>query len=101
MPSSAPASAPPRSMPCVRTTGPRCCGDGTSSWLSSPTGVPVSSQGEPTVLLLSRSMNCGGAERQLLALAKGLKARGANVEVAVFYGGGFFDEQVRAAGIPL
>ena len=37
------------------------------------------------MLLLARSLDVGGAERQLVLLAKGLKERGHSVEVAVFY----------------
>lgn len=41
----------------------------------------------------------GGAERQLVVLAKGLSARGHNVVVAVFFGGGVFEPELANAGI--
>ncbi len=37
------------------------------------------------IVLLIRSLNYGGAERQLILLAKGLRERGHQVSVAVFY----------------
>jgi glycosyltransferase involved in cell wall biosynthesis len=40
------------------------------------------------ILFLIRSLELGGAERQLVLLANGLAARGHRVGVAVFYGGG-------------
>lgn len=52
-----------------------------------------------TVLFLARSLACGGAERQLVVLAKGLSARGHKVIVAVFFGGGVFEPGLATAGI--
>jgi glycosyltransferase involved in cell wall biosynthesis len=43
----------------------------------------------------------GGAERQLVALARGLQQRGHQVALAVFYAGGEFEEELRLAGIPV
>lgn len=40
------------------------------------------------ILFLTRSLDYGGAERQLVALARGLRERGHTVTVAVFYAGG-------------
>ncbi|MEF2146453.1 MAG: glycosyltransferase [Desulfovibrionaceae bacterium] len=40
------------------------------------------------LLFLARSLESGGAERQLAALANGLSARGHDIHVAVFYPGG-------------
>lgn len=51
------------------------------------------------LLLLIRSLDFGGAERQLVALAKGLKGRGCDVQVVLFYSGGVFDEELAAAGV--
>ncbi|MGE4290643.1 MAG: glycosyltransferase [Desulfovibrio sp.] len=48
-----------------------------------------------TVLFLIRSLETGGAERQLVALANGLSQRGHAVHVAVFYGGGGLEENLR------
>ena len=53
------------------------------------------------LVLLARSLDYGGAERQLIALAKGLHARGHHVVVAVFYPGGALEAELRAAGVPV
>lgn len=53
----------------------------------------------PRVLFLARQLGRGGAERQLAALAIGLKARGCEVAVLVFYAGGAFEDSLRAHGI--
>lgn len=50
-------------------------------------------------LFLTRSLNYGGAERQLVVLVKGLHARGEEVRVAVFYGGGPLEQELVASGI--
>lgn len=55
----------------------------------------------PGVVLLIRSLEYGGAERQVVELARGLWARGRRVVVGVFYGGGPLEAEVRAAGVPL
>jgi glycosyltransferase involved in cell wall biosynthesis len=51
------------------------------------------------ILFLSRSLGMGGAERQLVVLARGLRRRGHDVSVAVFYGGGEFEAELRGDGI--
>lgn len=51
------------------------------------------------VLFLVRSLDVGGAERQLVVLARGLRSRGHEVSVAVLYGGGAFEEDLRRDGI--
>jgi len=53
------------------------------------------------IIFLSRSLNAGGAERQLTQLAIGLKRRGYEPAVAVFYGGGKFENELAAAGVPV
>lgn len=53
------------------------------------------------IVLLTRSLNYGGAERQLVTLARGLAGRGHRVEVLVFYGGGPLQPALAAAGIPV
>ncbi|MCX7098538.1 MAG: glycosyltransferase [Methylococcales bacterium] len=55
----------------------------------------------PPVFFLARSLHIGGAERQLLALAIGLKQQGHAVSVVVFYAGGEFEAELVAAGISL
>ena len=52
-----------------------------------------------TILFLVRSLDRGGAERQLIVLAKGLASRGHAVSVAVFYGGGVYENELAEAGI--
>lgn len=53
------------------------------------------------VLFLLRSLNVGGAERQLVLLAKGLHQRGHDVVVCVFYGGGALEQELRNSGVKL
>lgn len=48
---------------------------------------------------LVRSLTCGGAQRQLVLLARELQARGHAVTVLVFYPGGYFEPELRAAGV--
>ncbi len=59
--------------------------------------------GTPTpslsVALLVRSLNYGGAERQLVELAKGLHRRGHSVTVVSFYEGGPLLAELEAAGV--
>jgi len=43
----------------------------------------------------------GGAERQIIVLAKGLYKLGHTVNVVVFYGGGEMESELRVAGVPL
>ena len=50
---------------------------------------------------MTRSLDPGGAERQLVTVAKGLAARGWEVRVLVFYGGGMLEEELRRAGVPI
>lgn len=53
------------------------------------------------IAFLTRSLEYGGAERQLAALALGLKARGDDVSIMMFYGGGPMEAELRQAGVPL
>lgn len=52
-----------------------------------------------TILFLARSLDRGGAERQLVVLASGLARRGHAVAVAVFFGGGVYEAELAAAGV--
>lgn len=54
-----------------------------------------------SILLLVRSLDVGGAERQLVLLARGLKARGQRVVVAVFYNRGALRGELERAGVPI
>lgn len=53
------------------------------------------------VVILARQLAPGGAERQLVALALGLKALGRDIQVVLFYSGGVFDAELIAAGVPM
>lgn len=54
-----------------------------------------------SVLFLIRSLHAGGAERQLVTLAKGLHARGRSVRVATFYPDGELTHELVASGVPV
>lgn len=51
------------------------------------------------VLFLTRSLDLGGAERQLVVLARGLAARGHRVVVGAFYGGGPLTADLASADV--
>ncbi|MGZ5486329.1 MAG: glycosyltransferase, partial [Nitrososphaeraceae archaeon] len=51
------------------------------------------------IMFLIRSLERGGAERQLTVLAKGLHSRGHQVTIAVLYGRGGFKAELIEAGI--
>ena len=51
------------------------------------------------IIFLVRSLDRGGAERQLVALASAFVQHGHQTTVAVFYGGGVFEADLRAAGV--
>lgn len=52
-----------------------------------------------TTLFLARSLDRGGAERQLVVLVKGLARQGHAVAVAVFFGGGVYEAELAEAGV--
>ncbi len=52
------------------------------------------------VVFLARSLKHGGAERQLVTLAGGLRERGHAVLVLLFYGGGPLEQELHAANVP-
>lgn len=52
-------------------------------------------------LFLVRSLDIGGAERQLVELLRGLRACGRDVAVLVFYPGGPLESDLEAAGVPV
>jgi glycosyltransferase involved in cell wall biosynthesis len=56
---------------------------------------------EHKVAFLIRSMEVGGAERQLAYLARGLKAKGVSVNVGVFYRGGALEELLLSGGVAI
>lgn len=53
------------------------------------------------ILFLVRSLGIGGAERQLVILAKGLHQQGHEVSVAVFYTNGPLEKELHEIGIPI
>jgi glycosyltransferase involved in cell wall biosynthesis len=53
------------------------------------------------IALLTRALDYGGAERQLVTLAIGLHERGHHVVVTVFYAGGPLETELRDAGVPV
>lgn len=53
------------------------------------------------ILFLIRSLNYGGAERQLVALARGIHERGHQVVVAAFYQDGPLEHDLHEAGVPV
>lgn len=53
----------------------------------------------PHIFILIRSLNLGGAERQVSVLAEALHAQGRKVTIGVFYSGGILEHQLRAKGI--
>jgi glycosyltransferase involved in cell wall biosynthesis len=54
-----------------------------------------------SVFLLIRSLGFGGAQRQLVELARGLQKRGHPVSVGVFYSPEPLESELRKAGIPV
>jgi glycosyltransferase involved in cell wall biosynthesis len=52
------------------------------------------------LVLLARKLDQGGAERQIVTLAKALRERGSDVHVVLFYFGGVFDDELADAGVP-
>lgn len=53
------------------------------------------------ILFLIRSLNRGGAERQLITLSKELHYLGHSVSVAVFYAEGDLDKELEASGVTI
>ncbi len=56
---------------------------------------------QPAVLLIIRTLQFGGAERQLAMLARGLHGRGHRVAVMVLYAGGPLTRELERAGVPI
>ncbi len=53
------------------------------------------------ILFFIRSLNAGGAERQLMVTAKGLAKRGYKVTVLTFYSGGFYADELKNTQVQL
>ncbi len=62
---------------------------------------PIPFQRGTGVLFIIRTLQFGGAERQLVLLARGLHHRGHRVGVMVFYSGGPLAGELERAGVPL
>lgn len=69
--------------------------------LSGTTGAAAGGREPARVLLLAHSLQSGGTEAQIVALAKGLDRRRFRPSVLTFYDGGRFADDLRAAGIDL
>ena len=68
---------------------------------ASHAAISSSSASTPRVLFLIRSLGRGGAERQLVALATGLRRKGWDVAVACFYAGGPFQRDLEQGNVPI
>lgn len=67
-----------------------------------PGGVSITETGTGRkISYVITSLDYGGAERQLLALAKGIRQRGWDVDVTTLIAPNAFTEDLSAAGIPL
>jgi glycosyltransferase involved in cell wall biosynthesis len=53
------------------------------------------------MILMVRSLDRGGAERQVIVLARALRAMGATVKVITFYDGGALRAELRESEVPL
>lgn len=53
------------------------------------------------IVLFTRKLDPGGAERQLALLAKGLKKEGHETHILLFYSGGHFDSELSSHGIKI
>lgn len=56
---------------------------------------------EPSIMFLTRALDVGGAQRQLVELAAGLHRRGWSITVVTFYGGGALEGQLRQTGVSI
>jgi glycosyltransferase involved in cell wall biosynthesis len=77
----------------------RVLGTAVPSGRRSPAAVARPSS--PSIVLLTRRLDVGGAQRQLIELAKGLHDAGWSVRVATFYDGGALLDQLETAGVPV
>jgi len=57
--------------------------------------------GPVKIILFIRALTVGGAERRAALLARGLRGRGHDAKVVVYYGGGALEDDLRAADVPL
>lgn len=59
------------------------------------------SENSKRIIILVRRLDQGGAQRQLIVLALGLKVSGYDVHVVVFYPGGAFEADLSGRGVPI
>lgn len=52
-----------------------------------------------SIFILTRSLNVGGAERQVSILAQALHKKGYQVTVGVFYSGGVLEQELKKSGV--
>jgi hypothetical protein len=53
------------------------------------------------IAFLIESLRCGGAQKQLVILAKTLKKEGFDITILYFYPNGFFEPELKDSGIRL
>lgn len=63
--------------------------------------VPLSPSILSSIFILIRSLDMGGAERQVCVLAQALHQKGYKVTVGVFYSGGALEEKLRQTGVSI
>jgi glycosyltransferase involved in cell wall biosynthesis len=63
--------------------------------------APAFSHGPARVCLLIGQLGLGGAEKQVVLLAQGLRARGVDAQVLLMFTGGPRESGLRAAGVPV
>jgi len=59
------------------------------------------SEASGRIVILVRRLDQGGAQRQLVAIARALKASGRDVHVVLFYSGGAFEAELGSCGVPM
>jgi glycosyltransferase involved in cell wall biosynthesis len=69
--------------------------------LSAARGCGAATRPATPVCLLIGQLGLGGAEKQVVLLASGLRRRGIDAQVLVMFGGGEREEELRAAGVPV
>lgn len=70
-----------------------------SVWFKTEVVVMILKPKRLKITFVTRSLNYGGAEVQLVALAKGLHRLGHSIQVIVFYSGGPLTSELSSAGV--
>jgi glycosyltransferase involved in cell wall biosynthesis len=63
--------------------------------------IPMSSSSLSSIFILIRSLDVGGAERQVCVLARALHQKGYKVTVGLFYSGGILEKKLRDEGVTI